>query len=189
MTAFSSEWKFMGVVVCLHSSHYCLFLKGVPETLTKKYTRHIIVLKNPDHSQHANSGIKAKALGEITRDEILQKIIFYANRKWKIRTRRSPPHETSEDASSPLLWSSTSWSVANGEACVDAVSIWSCVDDMVVKYKMSHYSTHSHRVTAVTGLLASTLHVGAAMIIAATYGTPRINPGLYHLPQETPPAV
>ena len=83
---------------------------------------------------------------EVTVEDILEVVLekplvvrnVVANGKWKIRTRRSPPHETSEDASSPLLWSSTLWSVGCGEACVDAVSIWSCVDDMAVKWRMSH---------------------------------------------------
>jgi len=48
----------MGVVVRLHSSRYRLFLKGTLEILTKKCARHIIVSKNPDHSQHADSDIE-----------------------------------------------------------------------------------------------------------------------------------
>ena len=63
-----------------------------------------------------------------------------ADGKRKIRTRRIPPDETSDEASSPLLLRSSAWSVAGGEACVDAVSIGSCVDAMVVRWRMDYKS-------------------------------------------------
>ena len=69
----------MGVVVRLHSGRYCLFLEGASEILTKKCARHVVVSKNPDHSQHADSEIETKALDEITRDNISRTIIFYVN--------------------------------------------------------------------------------------------------------------
>jgi len=79
MIPFSSERKAMGVVVRLPSGRYRLFLKGASEILTKKCARHVVVSKNPDHSQHADSEIETTALDEITRDNISRTIIFYAN--------------------------------------------------------------------------------------------------------------
>jgi len=79
MIPFSSERKAMGVVVRLPSSCYCLFLKDALETLTKKCARHVVVFKNPGHSQHADSEIGTTALDEITRDNISRTIIFYTN--------------------------------------------------------------------------------------------------------------
>jgi len=69
----------MGVVVRLPSGRYRLFLKDTSEILTKKRARHVIVSKNPGHSQHTDSAIEAMALDEITRDNISQIIAFYAN--------------------------------------------------------------------------------------------------------------
>jgi len=63
--------------------------------------------------------------------------VVVADGKRKIRTRRIPPDETSDEASSSSLSRSSTWSVADGEAWVDAVSIGSCMDDMVVKWRMS----------------------------------------------------
>jgi len=61
----------MGVAVRLQSGRYHLFFKGASEILMKKCTRHVVVSKSPDRSQHADS--------EITRDNTSQTIIFYAN--------------------------------------------------------------------------------------------------------------
>jgi len=52
---FSRKQKSMGAVICLHSVHYHLFLKGASKILMKKCSRHVIVSKNLDHTQHANS--------------------------------------------------------------------------------------------------------------------------------------
>ena len=79
MIPFSSKRKAMGVVVRLQSGRYRLFLKGASQILTKKCTHYVVISKNPDHSQHADSEIKTKALDEVTRDNISRTIIFYAN--------------------------------------------------------------------------------------------------------------
>ena len=79
MIPFSSKRKAMGVVVHLPSDRYRLFLKGASEILTEKCARHVVISKNPDHSQHADSEIETKALDEVTRDNISRTIIFYAN--------------------------------------------------------------------------------------------------------------
>jgi len=79
MIPFSSERKATGVVVHLPSSCYCLFLKDALEILTNKCARHVVIFKNPGHSQHADSEIGTTALDEITRDKFSQTIIFYAN--------------------------------------------------------------------------------------------------------------
>ena len=64
----------MGVIVCLQSGHYFLFLKGVLETPMKKCLSHIIISKNPNHTQHTDSDIKTKTI-----DNISWTIIFYMN--------------------------------------------------------------------------------------------------------------
>jgi len=79
MIPFSSDRKAMGVVVRLSSGPYRLFLKGASEILTKKCTRHVVVSKDPDQSQHPDSEIETKAIDEITKDNISRTIIFYAN--------------------------------------------------------------------------------------------------------------
>jgi len=79
MIPFSSERKAMGVVVRLQSGRYRLFLKGASEILSKKCKRHVVVSKNPDHSQHVDSEVETKAIDEVTRDNISRTIIFYAN--------------------------------------------------------------------------------------------------------------
>ena len=79
MIPFSSERKAMGVVVRLPSGRYRLFLKGASEILTKKCTRHVVVSKNPDLSQHPDSEIETGAINETTKDNISRTIIFYAN--------------------------------------------------------------------------------------------------------------
>ena len=79
MIPFSSERKAMGVIVRLQSGRYRLFLKGASEILTKKCTRHVVVSKNPDRGQSADSEIKTKAIDEVTKDNISRTIIFYAN--------------------------------------------------------------------------------------------------------------
>ena len=79
MIPFSSERKAMGVVVRLRSGHFRLFLKGASEILTKRCTRHVVVSKNPDQSQHPDSEIETKAIDETTKDNISRTIIFYAN--------------------------------------------------------------------------------------------------------------
>ena len=66
-------------VVRLPSGRYQLFLKGVSEILTKKCTCHVVVSKNPDHSQHADSEIETKAIDETTKDNISRTITFYVN--------------------------------------------------------------------------------------------------------------
>ena len=84
MIPFSSERKAMGVVVHLQSGRYRLFLKGASEILMKKCSSHIIVSKNPNHTQHADSDIKTRTIDEITRDNISRTIIFSA--KQMLRT-------------------------------------------------------------------------------------------------------
>ncbi|KAF9644891.1 Ca-transporting ATPase, partial [Thelephora ganbajun] len=79
MIPFSSERKAMGVVVRLHCGHYRLFLKGASEILTKKCTRHVVVSKDPDPSQHADSEIETRTIDEIAKENISRTIIFYAN--------------------------------------------------------------------------------------------------------------
>jgi len=56
-----------------------LFLKGASEILTKQYTRHVVVSKNLDHTQHADSEIETKAIDEVTKDNISRTITFYAD--------------------------------------------------------------------------------------------------------------
>ena len=79
MIPFSSERKAMGVVIRLQSGRYRLFLKGASEILMKKCSTHVIVSKNPNHTQHADSDIETRTIDEITRDNISRTIIFYAN--------------------------------------------------------------------------------------------------------------
>ena len=79
MIPFSSEQKTMGVIVRLQSGSYRLFFKGASEILTNKCTRHVVVSKNPDHSQHADSEIEVKAIDEVTKDNTSRTITFYAN--------------------------------------------------------------------------------------------------------------
>ena len=61
------------------SGRYRLLLKGASEILTTKCTRHVVVPKNQDHSQHADSEIKTKAINEVTKNNISQTITFYAS--------------------------------------------------------------------------------------------------------------
>jgi len=79
MIPFSSERRVMGVVIRLKSGRYQSFLKGASEILTKQCTRHVIVSKNPDHTQHADSEIETKAIDEVTKDNVSRTIIFYTN--------------------------------------------------------------------------------------------------------------
>ena len=79
MIPFSSERKAMGVVVRLPSGRYRLFLKGASEILTKKCTRHVVVSKNPDQSQHPDSEIETGAINKTTKGNISRTITFYAN--------------------------------------------------------------------------------------------------------------
>ena len=69
----------MGVVVRLPSGSHRLFLKGASEILTKKCTRHVVVSKTPNQSQHPDSEIETKAINDITKDNVSRTIIFYAN--------------------------------------------------------------------------------------------------------------
>jgi Ca2+-transporting ATPase len=78
MISFSSERKAMGVVVRLQSGHYCLFLKGTSEILTKRCTRHV-VSKNPNHGQHADSKVETKITDNAENGNIPRTIIFYVN--------------------------------------------------------------------------------------------------------------
>jgi Ca2+-transporting ATPase len=50
----------MDVVVRLQSGRYRLFLKGASEIITKKCTRHVVISKNPDYSQHTDSEIEVE---------------------------------------------------------------------------------------------------------------------------------
>ena len=84
MIPFSSERKAMGIVVRLQSGCCRLFLKDASEILMKKCSSHVVISKNPNHTQHANSDIKTKTINKITRDNILQTTIFYVN--WMLRT-------------------------------------------------------------------------------------------------------
>ena len=79
MIPFSSERKAMGVVVRLPSGPYRLLLKGASEVLTEKCTRHVVVSKNPDQSQHPDSEIETKAIDGTAEDNISRTIAFYAN--------------------------------------------------------------------------------------------------------------
>jgi Ca2+-transporting ATPase len=79
MIPFSSERKAMGVVVRLQSGRYRLFLKGASEILTKRCTRHVVVSKNPNHSQHADSEVETKITDDADNDNISRTIVFYAN--------------------------------------------------------------------------------------------------------------
>ena len=69
----------MGVVVRLQSGRYRLFLKGVSEIFMKKCSSHVVVSKNLNHTQHADSDIKTRTIDKIARDNISRTIIFYAN--------------------------------------------------------------------------------------------------------------
>ncbi|KAF9647966.1 calcium-translocating P-type ATPase [Thelephora ganbajun] len=84
MIPFSSERKAMGVVVRLHSGHYRLFLKGASEILTKKCTRHVVISKDPDQSQHVDSEIETRTIDEIAKDNTSRTSIFYPNRTLRI---------------------------------------------------------------------------------------------------------
>ena len=79
MIPFSSEWKAMGVVVCLQPGRYHLTLKDTLEILMKKRSSCIIVSKNPNHTQRGNSDIETRTINEISRDKISRTIIFYTN--------------------------------------------------------------------------------------------------------------
>jgi Ca2+-transporting ATPase len=58
----------MGVIVRLQSGRYRLFLKGASEILTKRCTCHVIVSKNPNHSQHVNSEVETKITDDADND-------------------------------------------------------------------------------------------------------------------------
>ncbi|KAF9783702.1 putative calcium ATPase, partial [Thelephora terrestris] len=79
MIPFSSERKAMGVVICLRSGRYRLFLKGASENLTKMCTRHVVVSKHTDQSQDPNARIETRDIDETMKDNISRTIIFYAN--------------------------------------------------------------------------------------------------------------
>ena len=73
---FSSERKPMGVVMKKPQGGYRAYFKGPPESIAKRSTKHVAV--SEDGNYGPASGIEAKDIDELSRENISQTIDFYA---------------------------------------------------------------------------------------------------------------
>jgi Ca2+-transporting ATPase len=79
MIPFSSERKFMGVVVRLSSGKFRLYAKGASEILSKECAQHVVIRNQKCETGKVNEEVEVKAIDDLARDNISRTIIFYAN--------------------------------------------------------------------------------------------------------------
>lgn len=79
MIPFSSERKFMGVVVRLSSGKFRLYAKGASEILSKECAQHVVVRNRKCETGQVNEEVEVKMIDDLAKENISRTIIFYAN--------------------------------------------------------------------------------------------------------------
>ncbi|EDR08465.1 Ca-transporting ATPase [Laccaria bicolor S238N-H82] len=79
MIPFSSERKFMGVVVRLSSGKFRLYAKGASEILSKECVQHVVVRNQQSETVKVNEEVEVATIDDLAQDNISRTIIFYAN--------------------------------------------------------------------------------------------------------------
>ena len=79
MIPFSSERKFMGVVVRLSSGKFRLYAKGASEILSKECAQHVVVRNRNSETGKVNEEVEVKMIDDLAKENISRTIIFYAN--------------------------------------------------------------------------------------------------------------
>ena len=97
MFPFSSERKFMGVVIKRHDGGYRAYFKGASEILAKRSTHYIVLEK-----EQSGDDIKTEVIDELAQENISRTIIFYANQTLRTialcyRDFESWPHDLAID--------------------------------------------------------------------------------------------
>lgn len=79
MIPFSSERKFMGVVVRLSSGKFRLYAKGASEILSKECAQHVVIRNQKCETGKVNEEVEVKMIDDLAKENISRTIIFYAN--------------------------------------------------------------------------------------------------------------
>ncbi|CAE6502848.1 unnamed protein product [Rhizoctonia solani] len=79
MIPFSSKRKAMGVVVCIPSGGYRLYIRGASEIITKLCNCHVIVCRPGSPTTSDDRTIKTTLITKLEEENISRTIIFYAN--------------------------------------------------------------------------------------------------------------
>lgn len=79
MIPFSSERKFMGVIVRLSSGKFRLYAKGASEILSKECAQHVVVRNRNSETGKVNEEVEVKMIDDLAKENISRTIIFYAN--------------------------------------------------------------------------------------------------------------
>ena len=79
MIPFSSERKFMGVIVRLSSGKFRLYAKGASEILSKECAQHVVVRNRNSETGKVNEEVEVKTIDDLAKENISRTIIFYAN--------------------------------------------------------------------------------------------------------------
>ena len=79
MIPFSSERKFMGVIVRLSSGKFRLYAKGASEILSKECAQHVVIRNQKCETGKVNEEVEVKMIDDLAKENISRTIIFYAN--------------------------------------------------------------------------------------------------------------